>query len=212
MSDVTIEDTWYVTGMRGTGSNTVVAHEVFVPHHRIAPFVIGSDAPQHAHLAGILTVAILGPQLGMADAVLGFVRARAHGRPIAVSVYTSQAEAVPFQLDVAEAATKIDTAWLHARRASSDVDAAMAGDLQLTKENRARIRADYAWASQQAREAVDILMSAHGTSAFAEFSPLSRIWRDIGTASRHALFTLNVPFELYGRTLLGFDPHVSPML
>jgi hypothetical protein len=34
MSDVTIEDTWFVTGMKGTGSNTVVADEIFVPAPR----------------------------------------------------------------------------------------------------------------------------------------------------------------------------------
>ena len=35
MSDLTIKDTWYVAGMRGTGSNTLIAEDVFVPSHRI---------------------------------------------------------------------------------------------------------------------------------------------------------------------------------
>ena len=34
-SDVTIEDTWFTSGMRGTGSNTIHADEVFVPDHRL---------------------------------------------------------------------------------------------------------------------------------------------------------------------------------
>ena len=33
MSDLAIEDTWFVAGMRGTASNTLVASEVFVPSH-----------------------------------------------------------------------------------------------------------------------------------------------------------------------------------
>ncbi len=34
-SDLTVEDTWHVAGMAGTGSNTVIANEVFVPDHRV---------------------------------------------------------------------------------------------------------------------------------------------------------------------------------
>ena len=35
ISDVTIKDVWHVAGMRGTGSNTVVANEVNVPARRV---------------------------------------------------------------------------------------------------------------------------------------------------------------------------------
>ena len=35
MSELEIEDTWFVAGMRGTGSNTLVAKDVFVPDHRV---------------------------------------------------------------------------------------------------------------------------------------------------------------------------------
>ena len=35
MSDLKIEDTWHVVGMRGTGSNTVIAENIFVPAHRV---------------------------------------------------------------------------------------------------------------------------------------------------------------------------------
>src|ERR1700722_13537256 len=34
LTELTIEDTWFAAGMKGTGSNTVVADEVFVPAHR----------------------------------------------------------------------------------------------------------------------------------------------------------------------------------
>ena len=38
MSELTIEDTWFVAGMKGTGSNTIVAKDVFVPEHRFLPY------------------------------------------------------------------------------------------------------------------------------------------------------------------------------
>src|SRR5277367_4803624 len=37
MSDATISDTWFVSGLKGTGSNTVVFNDVFVPEHRVMP-------------------------------------------------------------------------------------------------------------------------------------------------------------------------------
>jgi len=38
MSQLTIEDTWFMVGMKGTGSNTIVANDVFVPEHRFLPY------------------------------------------------------------------------------------------------------------------------------------------------------------------------------
>ena len=49
-AEISIDDTWYVAGMRGTGSNTIVADQVFVPHHRIlsVPPAVGVAYPtQH---------------------------------------------------------------------------------------------------------------------------------------------------------------------
>jgi len=38
MSELRIEDTWFMAGMKGTGSNTIVADNVFVPEHRFLPY------------------------------------------------------------------------------------------------------------------------------------------------------------------------------
>ena len=35
MAELEIEDTWYTTGMRGSGSNCLVAKDVFIPAHRM---------------------------------------------------------------------------------------------------------------------------------------------------------------------------------
>ena len=50
MSELTIEDTWFVAGMKGTGSNTVVADRVFVPEHRyvsVPPASPGTTRTEH---------------------------------------------------------------------------------------------------------------------------------------------------------------------
>ncbi len=38
MTELTIQDTWHMAGMKGTGSNTIVAADVFVPEHRFLPY------------------------------------------------------------------------------------------------------------------------------------------------------------------------------
>ena len=36
-SDFTIEDDWYVMGLRGTGSKAIIVDKAFVPSHRMVP-------------------------------------------------------------------------------------------------------------------------------------------------------------------------------
>jgi alkylation response protein AidB-like acyl-CoA dehydrogenase len=38
MTDLSIEDTWFMAGMKGTGSNTIIANDAFVPEHRFLPY------------------------------------------------------------------------------------------------------------------------------------------------------------------------------
>jgi alkylation response protein AidB-like acyl-CoA dehydrogenase len=38
MSELRIEDTWFMAGMKGTGSNTIVAKDAFVPEYRFLPY------------------------------------------------------------------------------------------------------------------------------------------------------------------------------
>ena len=55
MSELTIEDTWFVAGMKGTGSNTIVAKDVFVPEHRFLPYpaaFAGSYRTEHTNEIG----------------------------------------------------------------------------------------------------------------------------------------------------------------
>lgn len=217
MSDVTVEDTWHVMGMRATASNTIVASDIFVPEHRLLPLGAAmsgagmgdfSDEPLYrTSLAGLLILSLLGAQLGAADAALSYVLEKAPKRSISATFYANQTQSVAFQMDVAEAAAKIDTARFHIRRLAEGLDEyAQRGELP-DLGIRSRNRMDGAYASQQVKQAVDLLVSAHGTSAFADFSPLQRIFRDVNVASRHAGTGIRIPQELYGKTLLGLDPY-----
>jgi 3-hydroxy-9,10-secoandrosta-1,3,5(10)-triene-9,17-dione monooxygenase len=222
MSDLQVEDTWLVTGMRGTGSNTIVAEDVFVPEHRLLPFMPAMEGERpYAHddeplyrssVSGVLQVFLLGSMIGAASTALEYVLEKAPKRSIASSTYAAQQDSVPFQIDVAEASTMIDTAQFHATRIADTVDRAARFGEPMDVQTRARLRMDAAHAAQRSREAIDLLMTAHGTSAFAEFSPLQRIWRDVSMGSRHGGFGSRIPQEVYGRALLGQDPRATSYL
>ncbi|KNB53568.1 acyl-CoA dehydrogenase family protein [Streptomyces caatingaensis] len=222
MTDATVEDTWFITGLRGTGSNTIVVDGATVPDHRLIPLMPtlnGAVPPRHpeetlyrSNFAGLLLTSLLGAQLGEVKAGLELVLEKAPKRSINASAYTSQVQSVTFQTTVAEAATKIDTAQFHAQRLTEDIDGHARRGEAPDVPTRTRVRNDSAYASRQCREAVDLLVTAHGTSAFAEFNPLQRIWRDVHVANRHAGFGAGIPEEMYGRVLLGEDPQAVSFL
>jgi 3-hydroxy-9,10-secoandrosta-1,3,5(10)-triene-9,17-dione monooxygenase len=62
------------------------------------------------------------------------------------------------------------------------------------------------------REAVDLLVSAHGTSSLADSNRLQRLWRDVHVASHHAITEWQVNLEVYGKALLGVEPNITPLI
>jgi alkylation response protein AidB-like acyl-CoA dehydrogenase len=100
----------------------------------------------------------------------------------------------------------LDDAALHAYRAADDIDSWAARGEQMDYLTRARVRADTGWTSKRVREAISLILDAHGASGFADSSPMQRIWRDANTAGRHAVVNSLVNEEVYGKALLGIGP------
>ena len=222
MSELSIEDTWFTAGMKGTGSNCVVAKDVFVPDHRLLPLMkaVEGDYPtqfsdEAAYRAAFIPVAalvLIGAQLGMARAALSHVIEKAPQRAIAYTSFKKQTDSTAFQIQVAKAAMKIDTAHLHAFRAADDIDAAALRGEYLDYKTRARVRADTGYVAQYATDAINMLMTAHGAGSFADASPMQRIWRDSNTAARHAIVLQPVGEEIYGKALLDVENTVTPLV
>jgi 3-hydroxy-9,10-secoandrosta-1,3,5(10)-triene-9,17-dione monooxygenase len=222
MSELSIEDTWYTAGMRGSGSNCVVAKDVFVPDHRLLSILdaIGGnyrtehkdEAAYRAAFVPFAALILAGPLLGMGRAALKFVIEKAPQRAIQYTFFQKQTDSVAFHLQIAEAAMKVDTAHLHAFRAAEDVDHAAQQGFYPEYLIRARVRADTAYSNEHIIDALNILMTAHGAGSFAESSPMQRMWRDSNTAARHAVALQTVSDEVYGKALLGVENTVTPLV
>ena len=221
--DLEFEDTWFVAGMRSSGSNCLVAEDVFVPEHRmlrVPAAIVGEYASEHTDTEAlyrsafvpVLSLVLVGPQLGMGKAALDYVISKAAKKAISYTFYETQQQSVAFQLQIAEAARLIDTAHLHAYRAANDIDEAAARGVYPDRTTRARIRSDVGCVAESITRAIDILLSAHGAASFAEINPLQRIWRDSATAARHAVVLPAVSYEVYGKALLDVDETITPLV
>jgi alkylation response protein AidB-like acyl-CoA dehydrogenase len=160
----------------------------------------------------VLALVLAGPQIGLGRAALKYVIGKAGKKAITYTFYETQVESTAFQLQIAEAANMIDTAYLHAVRAATDIDTWARNGEYPELLPRARVRADTGVAVQNVLAALQILLDAHGAASFAEASPLQRIWRDANTAGRHAVAVPQIGFEVYGKALLGVDSQITPLI
>jgi 3-hydroxy-9,10-secoandrosta-1,3,5(10)-triene-9,17-dione monooxygenase len=219
---VTLEDTWFMVGMKGTGSNTILAKDVFVPEHRFLPYPpafagqyrteFHDEVVYRVALVPVTVLILAGSQLGVARAALDYVISKAATRGITHTTFRTQAESAGFQMLVAEAAMKLDTAYLHAYRAADDLDGFADEGQHPDLIARARVRADTALVAKYCREAVELLVQAHGTSSLADHNPLQRLWRDVHVASHHAITEWQVNLEVYGKALLGVEPNITHLI
>jgi alkylation response protein AidB-like acyl-CoA dehydrogenase len=222
MGELEIEDTWFVAGMKGTGSNALIAKEVFVPDHRILSIVRAiegdyaterkEEALYRSAFVPVAALILVGPQLGLGRAALQLVIDKAPKRAIAYTFFEKQTDSTAFQMQVAEAAMKIDTAHLHAYRAAADIDDAAARGEYPDFKTRARVRADTGLVATRVKEAIDILLTAHGAGSFALSNAMQRIWRDSNTAARHAVVLPPVSNEVYGKALLGVEERITALV
>jgi 3-hydroxy-9,10-secoandrosta-1,3,5(10)-triene-9,17-dione monooxygenase len=222
MSELTIEDTWFTTGMRGSGSNCIVGKEVFVPDYRLLdimaavrneyPTPFKDEVAYRAAFGPVSSLLLIGPQLGIGRAALKYVIDKAPQRAIAYTSFTRQTDSTAFQLQVAEAALKIDSAHLRAFHAADEIDNLARHNELPEYMTRARIRADTGVVATDITDALNTLIFAHGAGSFAETSPMQRWWRDSNTAARHAIVVPAIGAELYGKALLGVENTVTPLV
>ncbi|HEY7446373.1 MAG TPA: acyl-CoA dehydrogenase family protein [Vicinamibacterales bacterium] len=212
-------DDWHASGMAATGSDTIVAENVFVPPHRSLPLPDMIEARYPARhnadnpyfnypTAAVLTVNAGGTPLGIARGAWEAFFERLPGRGITYTTYTNKAEAPVTHLQLGEASLKIESSDAHVRRAAALLDQHSGGPMSM--ESRVKARAHIAYATGLAREAVDMLFYASGASSIQSEVPIQRFQRDIQALANHAIMHPQTSFELYGRVLCGLPPN-SPL-
>ncbi|MBS7544186.1 acyl-CoA dehydrogenase family protein [Ancylobacter oerskovii] len=221
VGELTLLDDWDTIGLRGTGSVSVTARDVFVPDSRLASIGrILAEEYASAHLADrphfrvplvpMLAVKLAFPCLAIAREALRQFVARVPGRPVALTIHADRSTLAVTHLQVAEAAAKIDAAEAVIRRAIHEIEAA-ATVAPLSREQRARIWRDATFAARLAWEAVGQLADASGGGFARTGEPMNIGWHDLRTATLHAGLSSATAFEVAGRVMFGL-PSNTPFL
>jgi alkylation response protein AidB-like acyl-CoA dehydrogenase len=218
ISDLLVVDDWHTSGLRGTGSVSTVAKDLFIPQERILPLPVvlqgqsaskrNADSPVYrAPLLPVAAASSVGTIVGMAKGARDTFLNRLPDRKITYTAYESQREAPITHYQVAEGTMRIDQAEFHAQRVANLVDTKAAEGTEWKLEERARTRADIGAVARLAKEAVDLFATASGGSSIYSGIPIQRINRDIQAVNLHALMHPNTNTELYGRVLCGLEPN-----
>ncbi len=219
MSELSIKDTWFVTGMQATSSDSVVAKDVFVPEHMMVklekPFGHKEDGKVHTGAPAdewpavtLLRVTSLGLLVGAAEAALEFVCDIAAAKPIPTTVYKTAQDSQSFRRELGECSAKIRTARMIMERGTDAIDTAALSRQPVAAKKRSELKAEGALAVELLTQAVDRLMFLAGSSAFNREQPLQRYWRDLNMGARHIAHHPLVNYELHGSHLLDIDEDI----
>jgi 3-hydroxy-9,10-secoandrosta-1,3,5(10)-triene-9,17-dione monooxygenase len=192
--DYEVMESWFTAGMRGTGSNTIVTDEVFVPEAyvlRIADLREGTGPG--APLS--FTAPMLGAAQGAYEDLLTWVRDKR------LPGGARLAEAGTVQDAIGRTAADLDAAELLLRNiitTSTDPDAA-------SLEHRSTCMRNASRASELIVDAIDRIVKLGSTSSFADSNPIQRAWRDIHFSAAHVSLQTEINYPHWARTELGLE-------
>jgi 3-hydroxy-9,10-secoandrosta-1,3,5(10)-triene-9,17-dione monooxygenase len=213
LAEVEIVDDWQVLGLAGTGSKSLVLHDVFIPEHRC---VMVSDL-----FAGTPPGALVHPDYPVLRAPRGFLVSYSLP-PVAIALgrraldiacttlsgrvsrgVTKLAESEVVQVAIGEAAAAIDVATmlLHTGRESST--AAVSSGRKITDAEALRARRDMVYAQHQVSWALDRLCELNGARWVYDSDQLGAIRRDVMTILTHHAASRQAAMAPYGRMLLS---------
>jgi alkylation response protein AidB-like acyl-CoA dehydrogenase len=212
LAEVEIVDDWQVLGLAGTGSKSLVLHDIFIPEHRC---VMVSDL-----FAGTPPGALVHPEYPVLRAPRGFLVSYSLP-PVAIALgrraldiacaalasrvsrgVTKLAESEVVQMAIGEAAAAIDVATmlLHSGRESST--AAVSSGSKITEAEALRARRDMVYAQHQVNWAVDRLCELDGARWVYDRDQLGAIRRDVMTILTHHAASRQAAMAPYGKMLL----------
>ena len=214
-ADYVIEDTWFVSGLRGTGSKDIRVDNVFVPAYRTVSMRdmreaqtpgrrVHDTANYRIPLRNILTFTLASPVLGMARGAVEAFETRVR-EAVSSRGGNKLAEACSIQMRLGESAAEVHTARLILHHDTQEIVArARRGDMP-TLEERARYRRDQAYMAKLCLQAVNRLFEASGGHSIYESSALQRFHRDIHAATHHHSLAWDPVAEQYGKVRLGIE-------
>ncbi|HEX5587291.1 MAG TPA: hypothetical protein VFZ17_08290 [Acidimicrobiia bacterium] len=213
-ADVVIDDVWHTAGLRGTGSNTIVVDDLFVPAHRVQPsseflgnraHPVHDDEPWASYpFVPVAMCTLSAVALGAAEAAVDEFRDLLERRTLAFSGGAKQVDQPVSQLRLGEAVSALRSAQLLWHDMVARIIDVCEPRGELTERQRVAIRLDAARVVHDCRRLLDdVVMPSAGGSSYFDAAALQRIQRDLEVLKGHAMFDWDRVALLAGRVELG---------
>jgi 3-hydroxy-9,10-secoandrosta-1,3,5(10)-triene-9,17-dione monooxygenase len=210
--DYQIEDNWFVSGLKATGSKDILVDGAFVPEHHTHRLIDGfkrnspgnevNPAPLYRLPFGQIFVrSVSTSAIGAAQGALDAYTAIA-ARRVAAGDGQKVAEDASAQLVAARASAAIDEARVLLHRNMDELMALARAGQEMPLERRLRFRYDSSNAVVKCAAAVDELFTASGGRAIFLDSPLQRFFQDVHAARAHYANNPDKPGRNWGGTQL----------
>ncbi|MBM3504793.1 MAG: acyl-CoA dehydrogenase [Alphaproteobacteria bacterium] len=212
-TDWDIADTWFVSGMSGTGTKDIVVHDAYVPPHRAvrSADLLKADPPgatinrepiYRAEYGPYVGSSLLGPILGAAegamDAYLAITRER-KGMMFGDRV----AESANVQSRLAESTGDVRAAALMTEDQMRTLVACSRGDARLSEGERLMFARDRAYVARRCSEAVERLVKHMGASGLYDDNPVQRFHRDLQAMAQQIGVNWDRNMLPFARWLIG---------
>jgi alkylation response protein AidB-like acyl-CoA dehydrogenase len=212
-----IDDTWFASGMKGTGSkDIVISQPTHVPWHRFLAYgaMATGETPGralHSRLTyrlpawSVMPFTLACPLLGIAQGAVDAFEARTRTRLTALTAQP-MVNLTNMHARLAEAAVEVDCARHLMRHDLAEmIDRARRGEA-VTLLDRARYRRDHAYIAKLSVQAVNRVFEVSGGHALFESSPIQRAHRDVHAGAHQVALTWDTCAEQYGRVRFGLEP------
>jgi alkylation response protein AidB-like acyl-CoA dehydrogenase len=215
LSECEILDTWYTTGLRGTGSNDLLVKDTFVPVERTFSFqdeqLIKRPGPLYAF--PFMFASKSGPvALGIARHALDALIETATSKTARRYTVGAQLEPAKMMCDdvfVQQAVGHADTMLTSARgylfEVMGDFWSTLVRGEAPSPAQVARFTTTHAFVAGVCVEVVQLIYKAVGGTAVYQKGPFDRCLRDVLTMNQHVIGTPRT-YEMSGRLLLGMEP------
>jgi alkylation response protein AidB-like acyl-CoA dehydrogenase len=208
-SSATMHDDWNVMGLKGTGSVSYSVKDLFVPED--FSFTREADAERREpgalykfSMFNLFGVGFSGVALGIARRALDdFIKLAMTKKPFGATALLCDNNTIQSQVGLSEA--KLQASRTYVIETYRRHYAAVTQGVRFTPEMRIANRVVTCFAIQQAREVMNFVYHAAGTTAIFENNPFERRFRDLNTVTQQGQGAYS-NFESLGQTLMGKPP------
>ncbi|WP_329460573.1 acyl-CoA dehydrogenase family protein [Streptomyces sp. NBC_01497] len=208
---LTVEPTWKVSGMRGSGSHDAHAKDIAVPADLLIPLEASARIDRPLYRGFVVNLIFA----GCAPVVLGVAQAAIDEVVRLMQTKTSHAggtlaDSPRVQLTIAKSEAALHAARLLFYKATDSLQLASERNEPVSVAQRAALRAAMTHAGETSREALTAMYTLASSTALYSGNRIERLFRDGIAACQHINFS-PIYMEAAGRIRLGREAGVGFM-